>query len=140
MCRTYIFKEFLCVHVVNRQQRTRSQIAEKEREPEAANRDGYCQIEQVSPAEGKCLIEVRFDVPEQVHKSHEQEPARQPDQSLRVSLELPRKQQQEWHAKVEDDQRERNGLPTGIQTPSEEINFRRQISRPDDQQLREAEV
>src|SRR5439155_25934000 len=101
MCRTYVFKEFLRVHVVHRQQRTRPQVAKKERKPEAANRDGYCQIKQISPAKGECLVKIRLDIPEQIHKSHKQKPTRQPDQRLRIAFELPREQQQERHAKVE---------------------------------------
>ena len=97
------------MHVVHRQQWPRSQIVKKERQPEPANGDWHHQIQ---PVEIEILMKVRLDIPEQVHEAHEQQPCSQPHQRGRIAFKLSRKQQQEGHGEMEDDQRQSDDLPS----------------------------
>src|SRR5450432_1592637 len=97
MGRLCVFQEFLRVLVIDRQQRTRSQIPEEQRQPESANGDRNHQVE---PVEVKTAVEVRLDVPEQIHKPHKDKPTREPDQLARIALKAPRKQEQERNRKM----------------------------------------
>src|SRR5581483_1589046 len=98
------------------------------------------QIEQVLPVKGQRLVEAGLDVPEQVDVTHENQEGGQLHQRTCIPLKWPRKQEQERNRKMEDDQAESDDLPAGVQSPREEADFHRQVSRPDDQQLRKAEV
>src|SRR5690349_1018817 len=79
-----ILQKFLGMDVVNRQQRPRSQVVKEECQPESADGDGNNQIQR---AEIEILMEVRFDVPEQVYKPHENQPAGKPNKFARIALE-----------------------------------------------------
>src|SRR5579884_3617744 len=108
---SHIFKEFLRMHVVQRQKRARPQVAEEHRHPKAADGDGNDQVEQVLPVKGQSLVEAGLDVPEQVDVTHENQERGQLYQRTRIPLKWPRKQEQERNRKMEDDQAESDDLP-----------------------------
>src|SRR6266478_2624347 len=92
-----VFQEFLRMQVVNRQERTRSQVMEEQRQPESTNGDWNNQIQ---PVEIKAAVEVGLDIPEQVHEPHEDEPGGEPHQLARIALKASRQQKQKRHRKM----------------------------------------
>src|SRR5579872_2008436 len=85
-------------------------------------------------------MEAGLDVPEQINKAHEDQPGRQYNQRSRVALPWPRQQEQERDGEMEYHQAERDHLPSRIQATGVKAYLHRQVSSPDDQHLREAEI
>src|SRR6185437_5880307 len=133
MSNSCVIEEFLRMQVVLRQQRSHSQVAEKVGEPQATDCSGNHKIQNKSPVECRNLIERWFDVPEQVQKTHKQNPHRESHQHAWISLERTRQQERERYCELEDHQRQPNVLPPVIEASRVEPDFLGEVPGPDDQ-------
>src|SRR5579864_828114 len=109
---SYVIQEFLCMHVIDGQQRPGAKIVEESREPKSADRDRNQQVYEIPPLPCRHLMKIRLDIPEQIDEAHKQQPHRQPDQRSRITLKRTREQQQEGNREVENHQRKAHNLPT----------------------------
>src|SRR5579862_1783971 len=131
------FNDFSRRRIVSRQQRQRRQIAEEIRQPQAADGDGH---NDVRNRDIQRFREIRLNDPKQVQPAHQQQPDGQPHQLADVALQRPRKQQGKRHGEVEQYQDQADPSPPIAQALQIERDLVGQISRPDDQPLREAEI
>src|SRR5205823_968789 len=107
-----VFQELLRMHVVHRQKRTESQIAEEQSHPETTNRDRHDQVEPISrDAAEHGFVEVRLDIKEQIHKTHEDHPPCEPRQLMWIALERARQQHKKRNKEMEYNQNQADLLP-----------------------------
>src|SRR5579862_5831548 len=123
--------------IVEGQQRQRAQIAEEVSQPQAANGDGHNHI---CRGEIKGLREIWLDDPEQVYKTHQHEPHSQPDKFANITLQRARQQNRERNREVEDGKDESDPSPAAVEALHIKRDLGGQVSSPDDEPLREAEV
>src|SRR5882762_2342916 len=122
---------------IDGQQRTRSQIAKEIGHPKTADtRDDR----EMQPADVKRGMRRRFDMPEDIDDTHEDEPGSKPNQSARFALQLAREQQRKRHSEVEDHEEQADRLPSAIQAAHIPRNLLWEVAGPDDEPLREIEV
>src|SRR5579859_1418819 len=131
------FDDFSDRGIVGREERHGSEVAEEVPEPEAADGDGH---DDVGDGDGESPGEIRFDDPEHIDVAHDHQPDREPYQLANVALEGAREKDHERNREMEQDQDERDGSPSAVQTLQIEGDFSGQVAGPDDEPLREAEV
>ena len=80
------------------------------------------------------------DGPEQIEQTHHQNQHRDDDQFPGVAFKRPRQQKQKRKRKVENHYDKCNRAPAAMRSRQVLMNLLRQISRPDNQELRKREI
>src|SRR5271166_3278234 len=122
---------------VDGQQRTRSQVAEEVSHPEAANAGND---REVHPAHMKRGTQCRFNMPKDIDHTHQYDPGGDPNQSVRLALQLAREQQRERHRELEYREEQAHLSPSNIHAAHIPGNLFGQVAGPDDEPLREIEI
>ncbi len=123
--------------IKGREKRQGSEIAEEERQPQAANGDGH---DDIGNGDGERLREIRFDDPEQIDVAHEQDPHGEPDELANVFLKGAGEENREGEGEAEEHQKQANRLPSAAQSREVERDLSGEVAGPDGEPLREVEI
>src|ERR1039458_8428874 len=124
--------------VVHGKKRARAELPRKRRQKEAEERDGRRYVQPVEAQ--RAGVEGGGHEPEEIHPTHEEEEPRGPRQLPDVALEIARQKEDERHGEMKEREEERHGAPAAREAVVEETDLLWQVSRPDDEELREREV
>src|SRR5229473_3800221 len=113
------------------------QIESENTEPQSAERDGQ---NNVQPGRHGAGSEFRPRHPEEIHKTHEDEPHGDLREDFRVALHILREEQEKRHEEMKNQHDHGDDAPAAVQPGAIEGDFFRLVPRPDDQKLREIEV
>src|SRR5512142_2336458 len=124
--------------IVDGEQRAPVELPQEERGPDPADADRSGEVEDVerdSPG-----MEDRLDEPDHVDHPHREDPPGDPRQETDVLLDPAREEQQERRSEVREQDEERHELPRGVEARQVPGDLLREVSRPDDDELREGHV
>src|SRR5882757_7652571 len=123
--------------VAQREKRALLQIESKKTEPQSAETDGQNNV-QPGGQGARCKFRTRH--PEEIYKTHEDEPHRDLRKHFRIALHILREQQEKWHEEMEYENDDGDDAPPTVQPSAIETDFFRLVAGPDDQELREIEI
>src|SRR5450756_1403562 len=124
--------------VVHGAKRARAELPRERRQKEAEERDGRGHIQPMEAQ--RAGVERGGHEPEEIHPTHEEEEPRGPRQLPDVALEIARQKEDERHGEMKESEEERHGAPAAREAVVEKTDLLRQVSRPDDDELRKRKV
>src|SRR5882724_708699 len=133
-----ITERFLHERIVERQKRLRAKLAEEHPEPDAADARGR---RQVQPMDGETVwMEKRHELPEDLDEPHDDDEPGHEREPPAVALQVARQEHEERQEEVAEDESDRDRVPRTARVLEVPLDLLGQVSRPDDQELREREV
>src|SRR5690348_12582559 len=113
------------------------QISCKEGEPQPTKRNRHDKIKPTGQGAGS---KFRPRGPEEIDQTHDDEQHGHFGKQAGAALQIARKQHEKGRKKMENQQEDGDEAPTSVQPAAIKADLVRQISRPDDQQLREGKI
>src|SRR5215469_5491114 len=136
-------QNFSNVRIVGLHQRTALQVVTKDCDPDGHHGDRDRDVFKDSPAEVQVagsVFEIRLDQPEKIEGLGEDHPLANQYQALFVALDVTREQQRKRNEPVEDEVEGNNYAPAAAYAIEVPVDFFRQVTGPDNQELTEGKV
>src|SRR5208337_4275186 len=136
-------QDFRQMRIVGLHQGARLQLHAEVGYPDGHHRHGHGNVLQNSPTEvqvARGVFEIRLDEPEEIEGLGEDHPLANADEALLVALDVAREQHRERNQPVEEEVERNDDAPMAANAIEVPGNLFGQVSRPDNEELREGQV
>ena len=132
----HLFECRFKLRIVNRNQRSFTQLPGKEREPQTTKTNQRDHVQPDPCVTGKR----RHQHPQKIHHTHHEDHYRNYHELARIPFDAPRQQEQERRREMEYSDRDDKRAPAAVYALELPADLFRKIAGPDDQILRKREV